>query len=736
MKHTILLLLTAVLISGQSFAQGFVKGVKYRIENNFDTKKWGRHGTIGLGAPRGADTNTYYVTDGNITADCWWYIEEVENATFTIRNASTGKYITWKKKNEDFDLTDEPTKYSMWRIKEENGMLIIFLNGGEPQFMGFSKSAKSEEPTARFVSAKRREGTTPYEYFIFYDDKGKAVNPADVPSYDYAKATPSIPSQSSDIKKYATDICINGKPIAYASDKKFWLSTVPNGPIVITGKPVGSDATFELKDGDVTITNSKQLKLRKAYQLITSSKGKVVVTSTLYFTSMPLLDIRHEGSMGVGMSDYNWGEIVLTSCESSIPVRLNARFRTRGATASKQGKHALNMKVRELGTDAEVDTALLGMRSSGSWILDAAAVDYTKMRNRVSFDIWNSFSKLPYDSQFGGRNGTEGRFMEVIINGVYSGIYCMTDKINRKLLNLKKFDKDNNITRGVSYKCTYLTKFEEYEVRTFLSNYGDTRATGSFFCDWELKEPDGRPSVEAWKPLYDLFYNAGNVQYCKEHFYIDNVIDYHLFVLALLIIDNGNKNEFMSVKSVVSDDPDHQRLFFTPWDLDTALGGDANSINKDGHYTETNAQVISEQNINQCYPFKALIKDPDYYARIKARWMEARKNEFSLYNVTKRMTDYAKYFIENGAYEREKNAKGTQVVENIMKEVEYISQWYATQINAMDDYFGVSHVPQTSSVDNIAPDLRESVTYDLSGRKVINPQKGLLIRDGKKVVVR
>jgi hypothetical protein len=95
------------------------------------------------------------------------------------------------------------------------------------------------------------------------------------------------------------------------------------------------------------------------------------------------------------------------------------------------------------------------MRSCSSWILDAMAIDRICMRNRVAFDIWNDFSRLPYDSGFERRNGTEGRFVEVYINDRYYGIYCMSDRINRNLLNLKKVSEDEggSITvRGVLYK--------------------------------------------------------------------------------------------------------------------------------------------------------------------------------------------------------------------------------------------------------------------------------------------
>lgn len=84
------------------------------------------------------------------------------------------------------------------------------------------------------------------------------------------------------------------------------------------------------------------------------------------------------------------------------------------------------------------------------------AVDRIRMRNRVNFDIWNEISRTPYDTKYDNRNGTLGVFVEVFINEAYHGLYCLTDKINRKLLNLDKAKEDsdgNPVINGVLYKC-------------------------------------------------------------------------------------------------------------------------------------------------------------------------------------------------------------------------------------------------------------------------------------------
>ena len=69
------------------------------------------------------------------------------------------------------------------------------------------------------------------------------------------------------------------------------------------------------------------------------------------------------------------------------------------------------------------------------------AVDRLRMRNRLNFDIWNAMSGTPYETDNDNRNGTNGFFVELFINGEYHGLYCMTDKVNRKLLGVKKTDE-------------------------------------------------------------------------------------------------------------------------------------------------------------------------------------------------------------------------------------------------------------------------------------------------------
>lgn len=143
--------------------------------------------------------------------------------------------------------------------------------------------------------------------------------------------------------------------------------------------------------------------------LLTLMFAMVALAMNAQTQKLPVLKVTFDGAFKAEM-DYLQGFMELTDVDGKV-VNLPAKFKTRGATAKQYlMKPSFNMKLRNDDYTAQQDSALLGMRSCSSWILDAMAIDCIGMRNRVCFDIWNQFSRLPYDTQFDGRNGTEGRF--------------------------------------------------------------------------------------------------------------------------------------------------------------------------------------------------------------------------------------------------------------------------------------------------------------------------------------
>ena len=101
--------------------------------------------------------------------------------------------------------------------------------------------------------------------------------------------------------------------------------------------------------------------------------------------------VRLNGDFG---DEYSQGTMSLTDAGGAT-ASYNVEAKWRGHTAKQYDKKAFAVKLLD-GNGDDLDASLLGMREDNSWILDAMAADKARMRNRVSFDLWNDFSSPTY----------------------------------------------------------------------------------------------------------------------------------------------------------------------------------------------------------------------------------------------------------------------------------------------------------------------------------------------------
>jgi len=456
--------------------------------------------------------------------------------------------------------------------------------------------------------------------------------------------------------------------------------------------------------------------------------------------NMPVLEVTMNGKFSANM-DYVNGTMRLTDTDGQV-VELPAKFKMRGATSMKYNmKPSFNMKLRDAMYVEEADSALLGMRSCSSWIVDAMAIDRICMRNRVAFDIWNDYAHLPYPTQFDSRNGTEGRFVEVYINNTYYGIYCLTDRINRKLLDLKKVKEEENgsqTARGVLYK-NGTQEIGNQNEPTY--NEDMTACVVEYHNAWELTYPEDMGSEAIWAPLQDAILNGKSEAYVKQYFWLENLADYQLHVMALCIVDNwGNKNHFFSVRDITKNinnpdttDSNRRRFVVTPWDLDTSLGGSFDGTNYDGNYSDWPVSAAKNKDI---YPFVVMYQNEEYLSTLVRRWREVR-TYFSPDSVNAKMERYRDYFLNSGAWDRMvthyENKKGSKpcYVTDLSREISLIEEWYAQRFQEMDAYMNLT------ALEHIPAAVTDDAYYDILGRKIGDtpPAPGCYIHKGKVVLI-
>lgn len=472
-------------------------------------------------------------------------------------------------------------------------------------------------------------------------------------------------------------------------DKDRYYSIKVNDVVLVNGEKGNLDIPDWTMNADNTITIDYDF---KQWKLVFTPLPFVVI-------DCPLEDMSANYSISKGDENHTkkypgYMSVIDARCrtkennsqiEGQACYNSDIKIRLRGATSGNKAKKSFNISLVK---DSEsLNVHLLGYRKDDDWILSAEYTDYSRMRNRVMMDLWNSVDDLPYekDNRYQG-NGTQGEFVEVFINGGYYGLMCFTDKIDRKKLNLKKTKEATDTTPEVKRGLLWKANWESNE--TYLAGYSDRPANDSFLWPyieskgsygWEQKYPDDDVSQAFFDPICDIIdlLRTGNTEFNANYqnkLYEQNVIDFILFIQAFQLLDNQKKNYYLSVRNWDKE----AKYLLTLWDLDGSIGRYAG-----GDETGTDPkQMAWGEKLGYHYlihRFKSKTLRPDDFAtKMNNRWQYLSTHQLSLQNIRTIMERYANLFATSGAWERERArwlstySKSKKIANTPQEEVEYM----------------------------------------------------------------
>ena len=390
-------------------------------------------------------------------------------------------------------------------------------------------------------------------------------------------------------------------------------------------------------------------------------------TVTVHFTSLPIIHIQSENIS----TEFSNGHFLFYDPTDSVPLAFDIDVRWRGATTLARPKKSYAVKLKDAKGE-KLNHSFLGLRSDNSWILDAMSIDKARMRNRISTDLWNDFSTASYIRAFEptALNGTRGQFVEVFYNHRYQGVYCMTEKIDRKQLQLRKFK--NGQMRGVLYKTN--------KWNTLVATSPVPTNAQSIWNGIEISYPnleDGEP-VD-WSPLLqimDFLTNSSASELRRDlpqRIDLDVWRDYFLFIELLLAEDNDCKNQCV----YFYDATNSSSLFgIAPWDLDHSWGRDYQ-----GNALEANKNFLLYNRVHTC-----LRTYYGSYNYVKERYQELRTNELRTDSLKARFHRVFQLYRENQVDEREELRWNGQddIVLDFDAEEEYIQQWIDQRLAYLD----------------------------------------------------
>ncbi len=283
--------------------------------------------------------------------------------------------------------------------------------------------------------------------------------------------------------------------------------------------------------------------------------------------------------------------------------RLSAAVQYHGATSQRFPKKSFKLTL-------EQPARLLDLRLSSHWVLNAAYIDRSLMRHKLSYDLFRSLS-----SPGGNRFAAGSRFVEVFFNGRYHGAYLLMERVDRELLQLRPY-RSNEVSHACIYKAI-----------DHAANFGDSGHSG-----YEQREPDpiANPYWDHLDEFNEFVSTAPDAKFFDpkagigSRLDLDNAIDFHLLVLLTANGDGITKNFIMGRDAHAAGQPD-SRFFFVPWDYDGTFG------------RNWNAEPFSSSSWLSNHLFDRLLGQRAYRDRFIARWNQLRGREFSVQAVQGRI---------------------------------------------------------------------------------------------------
>lgn len=355
-------------------------------------------------------------------------------------------------------------------------------------------------------------------------------------------------------------------------------------------------------------------------------------TYAVYVTRIPVLKLQTRHQIVDAPSVY--ARLALTDT-TGVVAQSATGIEIRGGFSQSYPKksYELSLWADTLGNDNQ-DLALLGMRSSNKWNLQAMYNDQLRLRIKVANELWLDMNQVYYKAQEPtAKSGISLAYAEVFINDRYQGIYTLTERVDRKQLKLKKYA--NNAIMGELYKG---------------SGWGNTtfRSLPAFdngSTDWdgfEYKEPSEQTD---WTNLYsfaNLVVNGSDADFYaqyKSKFNLANAVDYFIFLNLMRATDNMGKNIYIAKYKP------NEPYFYVPWDLDGVLGNDWMGAN-----TNYTTDILSNGFYDR---LRRDFSATGFQAALASRWSSLRNSVITSAYITAKIKVNSDYLLTNNVYERE-----------------------------------------------------------------------------------
>lgn len=449
---------------------------------------------------------------------------------------------------------------------------------------------------------------------------------------------------------FFSSLAFSGETLPYdASTSTFYLPADMDSEGWETGELTSQDESVTLLfEEDFTAADKQEAIANGTRFCFYAVRGDEYQVCYLVVTGLPVISIETEENADTevfGGTAYFWDNSTKSSgwafsCILEAHIRGNT-----SRTYPKKGYKLSLKKQNRKGEVVEDKRSLFGLRKDDEWILNAMYSDSSKIRDKLSIDIWNSFgaSRTEYPQ---ASFGTDATYVEVFFNHEYWGLYVLMEPVDSKQLDLTKEGEGGQ---------------EEYSYKSVTPQTSDTgtllnqESYGQTLDGYELKGKHSSIDKSSWQPLLDylkLRDLAEDETFAEEASTLadtENALDIWIYLQAVLGIDNRGKNMYYIAKSQGTS----HKIYFAPWDMDITWGdalseGSGSTIWSVG----LNTMLYSER-INWLFGDRLVELDVDG-ARdyVASAWKTLRKGVLSDESLTDAVDDLLHQVRDSGALAR------------------------------------------------------------------------------------
>ncbi len=405
-------------------------------------------------------------------------------------------------------------------------------------------------------------------------------------------------------------------------------------------------------------------------QLSSSNLPIIVVTTEDEIPDEPKI----EGTIGI-IYDTNGG---INSINDPFNYHSsNLAIETRGNSTQGFDKKTYSLELRNLA-DEDTSVNLFGMGGEEDWILHAMVIDKSQVRIPMSFHL----------AQRMGQYASEFKYVELVLNGDYRGIYILVEKIKRDddRVDIAKLDEDDlagdSLTGGYILRMDWLDDPQGFE-SNYNSQGGDPMFYQWYYPKAEKIKPQQALYIQDWMgnfedALFDNDYtNDQGIRYTE-------YIDINSFTDFLLINEFSKNSDGYKLSSYVHKDKDSKggKLVAGPiWDFDQTYGVSlvcSNNIPTGWTYLQ-NQDCWDLESMPMWW--QNMMEDPIFQNRLKCRWTSFRQSFMHTDSIKNWILEDTAYLSE--ALQRNFEKWDYFIGESIWIEPDPIPQSYEEEISTM-----------------------------------------------------